>query len=86
MIVNIIAPHETIYQGKSSSVTLPGSEGELTILQGHIPLITSLNKGKIKIKTEDKKELFFDIEGGVLEVQDNEVNVLITLVGTSSHK
>lgn len=79
MNLNIIAPHKTIYQGKIFSITLPGTEGELTILPNHIPLITPLNKGKIKVRDKDKKELFFEIENGVLEVSPQEINVLVSL-------
>jgi F-type H+-transporting ATPase subunit epsilon len=80
MKANIIAPHKIIYQGDISSITLPGIQGQLTILKNHIPLITSLVKGKIKIKDKNKKQLFFDIEQGILEVQPNQVNVLATAI------
>jgi len=79
MDLNIIAPHKIIYQGKIFSITLPGTEGELTILPNHIPLITSLDKGRIKVRDKDKKELFFEIENGVLEVNPVEVNVLVSV-------
>jgi len=67
----------TIFEGECDFVTLPGSEGELTILPKHIPLITYLKKGKIRIKKEDEL-LNFDIESGILEVKpQSRVRVLL---------
>ncbi|HDZ54503.1 MAG TPA: ATP synthase F1 subunit epsilon [Candidatus Nealsonbacteria bacterium] len=71
----IIALDKVLFEGKTNSVTLPGSEGELTILKNHIPLITPLKKGNIKLKTK-KEELNFRINGGVLEVKPEKVVVL----------
>jgi F-type H+-transporting ATPase subunit epsilon len=80
MKLNLIAQDKIVYEGEIFSVTLPGEEGELTILPGHIPLVTSLIEGKIKIRDKDKKELSFEIESGILEVSPDEVNVLISTV------
>ena len=79
MFLNIIALNKIIYQGKVSAVTLPGEKGELTVLPNHIPLITPLNKGKIKVQDANQKELFFEIESGVLEVNQVEMNVLVSV-------
>ena len=79
MFLNIIAQNKIIYQGKVSAVTLPGEKGELTILPNHIPLITPLNKGKIKVQDKNQKELFFEIESGVLEVNPVDVNILVSV-------
>jgi len=78
MEANIIAENKIIYQGKVSSMTLPGSEGELTVLPNHLPLITSLIKCKIKVLEQTGKELFFNIDKGILEVQPDEINVLVS--------
>lgn len=71
----IIALDKILFEGETNSVTLPGSEGELTILKNHIPLITPLKEGNIKLKTK-KEELNFRINGGVLEVKPEKVVVL----------
>lgn len=71
----IIALDKILFKGEINSVTLFGSEGELTILKNHIPLITPLKKGNIKIKTK-KEELNFRINGGILEVKPEKVVVL----------
>ncbi len=79
MVLNIITQDRIIYQGKVSAVTLPGEKGELTVLPNHIPLITPLTGGKIKVQDANQKELFFEIESGVLEVNPVEMNVLVSV-------
>ncbi len=79
MFLNIITQDRIIYQGKVSAVTLPGEKGELTILPNHIPLITPLTEGKIRVQDKNQKELFFEIESGVLEVNPVDVNVLVSV-------
>lgn len=77
--LSISALDKKVFEGQAESLTLPGAEGELTILQNHIPLITSLNKGRILIKTEKKEDINFPIQGGVLEVSPSKVIVLANL-------
>ena len=76
MQVNIITPEEKLFSGESSSVVLPGTDGSLGILDNHAPLITSLKKGAIKLKTQ-KGEESFDISSGVVEVLNNNVIILV---------
>ncbi|MDO8559088.1 MAG: ATP synthase F1 subunit epsilon [bacterium] len=77
--LSISAIDKIIFDGEAQSLTLPGAEGELTILKNHIPLITPLSKGKILIKTGKKEDLNFPISGGVLEVSPEKVTVLVNL-------
>lgn len=78
MQLNFIAINNVLYQEKVTSVTVPGYGGELTILPHHIPLIAPLSKGKVRLKDREGKEHFFDIGGGVLEVNHSEVNILVS--------
>jgi F-type H+-transporting ATPase subunit epsilon len=69
--------NERIFHGEATSVTLPGTEGELTVLSGHEPLITLLSRGIITVHTADGGHTEFQIEKGVLEVSQGQVTVLI---------
>lgn len=69
--------NERIFQGDAASVTLPGTEGELTVLAQHEPLITLLSRGIITVHTKDGERVEFPIEKGVLEVSQGQVTVLI---------
>lgn len=75
--LTIISLKEILYDGAVISVSVPGVEGELTILKDHIPLITLLKAGQIKIKSGDTEHLF-NIQKGLLEVNPNKTTILIS--------
>ncbi len=76
MFLEIITPDKKVYSGDVESVKLPGAEGSFGILNNHAPIIASLKKGTIKV-TDSKKQIEnFEINGGVVEVQNNKVIVL----------
>ena len=79
--VEIISPEKTILKTQSSEVTIPSYEGEMGILKDHIPLITFLRPGIVKIKGETEKSFF--VEEGTVELQNN--NLLI-LTSTAKEK
>ena len=57
-------------------IRVPGTKGSFEVLQNHAPLISTLEKGSIKVLEKSDKESFFDINGGVIEVRDNKIIVL----------
>ncbi len=60
---------EILFQDDVFSVNCPGTDGELTVLSHHVPLITSLRKGVIRVRrAKDGKEQNFPVEQGLLEV------------------
>jgi len=75
MTVEIITPDKEIFSGTASLVQLPGIDGLFEILENHAALVAALSKGKIKLISENET-LFFDINGGVVEVLQNRVQVL----------
>lgn len=63
---------EQIFSGEVEFLIAPASEGEIGIHPHHIPLITKLNPGLIRIKLPEKAmHLVYVISGGFLEVQGN---------------
>ena len=77
MDVQIITPDKSLYKGQADLITVPSSSGSIGILNHHAPLVSSLKKGEIKIVLNEKEE-FFKIEGGVIEVSQNKVIVLVS--------
>lgn len=65
-----------LFNSDAVSVTLPGSEGELTILAHHEPLITILKRGAITVRDGGEQKVFA-IEKGLLETSNNQVTVLV---------
>ncbi len=69
---------ETLYQGEVYSVTLPTAAGEVTILGEHMPLVTTLKEGVIRIRKErDSAFEEFVVTSGVLEVTHTGATVLL---------
>ncbi len=64
-----------LFHGQAKSVTVPGSEGEMTILPNHISLVSGLKNGQITVRGEE--DSFFKIEKGVIKVSPEEVLILV---------
>ncbi|MDY6326298.1 MAG: ATP synthase F1 subunit epsilon [Bacteroidales bacterium] len=76
MRIEIISPTTTLFSGEVSIVQLPGIDGSFEILESHAPLVSALDKGKVKVVDDKNEEKFFEINGGVVEVSNNKVLVL----------
>ena len=77
MYLEIITPDKKIFSGEVRLVRLPGTKGEFEILKNHAPIISTLDKGTIKVLEENGKEHFFNVDGGVVENKANKVIVLV---------
>ena len=77
MLLEIITPDKRIYSGQVSLVQLPGTIGSFEILKNHAPIISTLDKGKIKVVEESGQILFFEVDGGIVENNDNKIIVLV---------
>ncbi len=74
--LNVVSAEEALFSGSIKSLQITGSEGELGIMPGHAPLLTSLKPGMALITKEDDTEEVIYLSGGMLEVQPNNVIVL----------
>lgn len=66
----------SIYSGKVELIQLPGVTGSFEILKNHAPMVATLKEGKIKIIDENKKVSYIEINGGTLQVENNNVLIL----------
>jgi F-type H+-transporting ATPase subunit epsilon len=76
MLLEIIAPDQNLYSGEVDLVQVPGSKGSFEILRNHAPIISTLDKGRIKIVDIKGGVRFFEVDGGVIEVKNNKIIVL----------
>ncbi|XQW85128.1 F0F1 ATP synthase subunit epsilon [Thalassotalea piscium] len=74
--LNVVSAEESLFSGTIESLQITGSEGELGIMPGHAPLLTSLKPGMARIVKQGGKEEVIYLSGGMLEVQPNNVTVL----------
>ena len=76
MVVEIITPDAKLFEGKVNSIKLPGTNGGFEILNNHAPIISTLTAGKISIASDNGQKESFEIQGGVIEMQNNKIIVL----------
>ena len=72
--VEIISPDKPILKTDASEVTIPSYEGQMGILKDHIPLITFLRPGLVKIINETEK--LFLVDDGTVEFANNNLLIL----------
>lgn len=76
MHLEVITPEQKVFEGEVTIATLPGSDGSFQIMKNHAPLVSSLAKGKLSYETNDGDLMEHEIEGGVVEVLNNQIIVL----------
>ena len=75
--VDVVNAEKTVFSGDAKFVALPGVEGELGVLPGHVPFITQIKPGFVRVtlpESDEVRRIF--VAGGILEVQPNSVTVL----------
>jgi len=71
----IVSQDRLVYEGDADIVIVPGSLGEMGILAGHAPLLSTLDMGVIRVKSGDQEEVF-TVTGGFVEVQPDIVTIM----------
>lgn len=77
MKVTITKPDSTLYDGEAKLVQLPGTGGLFEILNNHAPIISSLGRGTVRLVTGDDEERTFEVRGGVVKGQENDLLILV---------
>ncbi len=75
--LEIRTPEKLIYEGDVTSVQAPGVEGNFQILAGHIPFLTALDVGEIRIRESSDTPQLMATTGGVFEVLRTGVTALV---------
>lgn len=76
MKLKVITPEKLIFDQEVDSVTLPGSEGQMTILPTHAALVATLKEGEMYYRTGEKVSDRAKISSGFVEVLRNQILVL----------
>lgn len=75
LLVEVIATDRVLYAAEAQMVIVPGAEGEIGILPLHVPIVSLLKRGEIRIKHKNHIDYFF-VDGGFLEVKEDKVSIL----------
>jgi len=79
MKLQILTPDKVVFSDETNKVylvQLPGIDGSFEIMNDHAPLISVLKKGDIRVLIKDQSPQIFPVNGGVIEVLNNNVQVL----------
>ncbi len=74
--LTVSSPDGTVFQEKVIELSLRGASGDLAVLAGHIPFMTSVQPGKCKVVLEDGTERFATVDGGLLTVANEGATLL----------
>jgi F-type H+-transporting ATPase subunit epsilon len=73
--VELITPEAVAFKGDAQSVTLPSGDGELTVLTGHVPIVTTLAPGTMIVRNAEGEQMFA-VARGVIEITQSSLRVL----------
>ena len=74
---DFVGPERTLYSGEVEAVQIPGTEGDMTVLPGHAPVLTSLRVGVIVVNESGQgsgKRIF--VQGGFADIGPEAVTIL----------
>ncbi len=74
--LEVVSAEGNLFSGRVEYIQVSGQEGELGIMPGHIPLLTPIKPGMVRLVKQHGHEEVIYISGGVLEVQPRSVTVL----------
>nr|YP_010198413.1 ATP synthase CF1 subunit epsilon [Gracilaria pachydermatica]UAD86829.1 ATP synthase CF1 subunit epsilon [Gracilaria pachydermatica] len=74
--IRVIAPDRTVWDANAEEVILPSSTGQVGILKGHIPLLTAIDIGVMRVRIEKEWQPII-LLGGFAEVKDNKITILV---------
>ncbi len=75
MKFDLVSPERSLVSGEGTSVQIPGADGDMTAMQGHSPLITTLRPGVLTISGPDGDDNYV-VSGGFAEINADGVTVL----------
>jgi F-type H+-transporting ATPase subunit epsilon len=75
LTLEIVTPEARVYSDTVDTVVIPTSTGEIGILPGHIPLLTEVEDGELRV-TKNGQTSLLAVSGGFAEVEGSHVRVL----------
>jgi len=81
--IRVIAPDQIVWDANAEEIILPSSTGQLGILTGHIPLLTALDIGVMRVRIENEWQPII-LLGGFAEVDNNNITILVNGAETIS--
>ncbi len=74
--LTVSSPDGTVFQDEVIELSLRGAGGDLAVLAGHIPFMTSVQPGRCRVTLSDGEEKFATVDGGLLTVANEGATLL----------
>ena len=74
--LKVLAPNKNVFEGTAEEVILPSTTGQLGVLPGHISLVTAIDIGVLRLRS-NSKWTSIALMGGFAEIESDEVTVLV---------
>ena len=74
--LKVLAPNQNVFEGEAEEVILPSTTGQLGVLPGHISLVTAIDIGVLRLRS-NSKWVSIALMGGFAEIESDEVTVLV---------
>jgi F-type H+-transporting ATPase subunit epsilon len=75
LTLEIVTPEARVYSDTIDTVVIPTTEGEIGILPGHIPLLTQVEHGELRVTKGTETKLLV-VSGGFAEIEGDRVHIL----------
>ena len=75
--LSIISAESNVFEGQVENILVPGMLGDFLVLPNHAPCISSIRPGFLEFAEGSSKKQRFFVSGGIIEVIDNAVSVLV---------
>ena len=72
----LVSPSQLLFSGSVASVTIPGTEGDMGILPGHAPVLSTLRPGVVTITRDTGQQEKIFVRGGLAEVNPKGLTLL----------
>ena len=82
--VSIIVPDRVFWKDQAQEIIFPTITGQMGVLENHIPLLTGLDTGVMKVRQNADEWMAIAIMGGFALVSENKITVLVNGAAVSS--
>jgi F-type H+-transporting ATPase subunit epsilon len=80
--VRVVSPGRVVFEGEAAALVAPAWDGQVGILPGHAPFLALLGSGELAIELLGGGSETYQVAGGVLKVERNQVTLLTEYAGT----
>lgn len=84
--VELVAADRQVWEGEASMVSARGTEGDIGIMPGHIPVVTALAAGEVRIVSDGGGRQTVHTDGGFMSVDHDRVTIVAENVTTASQE